>query len=261
MFMRLVGVKKIAGLMVIGFLAMGSSQATIIVDLTTVGSSGFVNAGLFQQVTSQPTGTGFIDSFVEIGRNTDVVHAYNTTDNGTLDNGASNNFNRQIQISDINTVLQGGILYREFLLDINQTGADSLLSLDEVQIFLSTLPNQNVETFNGSGILELASSSLIYRLDAGMNNRVELDFNVNGVGPGGSGKGDMLMLIPDALFVGADTQFVYLYSRFGENNNNNDGFEEWTVREGGKPVIPEPGTVMLISAGIVGLATRRRRLN
>jgi len=104
MFMRLVGVKKIAGLMVIGFLAMGSSQATIIVDLTTVGSSGFVNAGLFQQVTSQPTGTGFIDSFVEIGRNTDVVHAYNTTDNGTLDNGASNNFNRQIQISDINTV-------------------------------------------------------------------------------------------------------------------------------------------------------------
>jgi hypothetical protein len=55
----------------------------------------------------------------------------------------------------------------------------------------------------------------------------------------GSGSGDMVLLIPNSVFAGADpTSFVYLYSKMGgvAGATANGGFEEWAVKE--VPVTP-----------------------
>ena len=56
----------------------------------------------------------------------------------------------------------GGVDYREFLLDINQSsGQDKpLLSLDEIQVWQSNTPNTNVETFT-AGDLDIPGGLLV----------------------------------------------------------------------------------------------------
>lgn len=251
--------------------------AALIVDLTTTDSSGSIGDALFVQTERQPTGTGFIDSFVQIfgTGNANESHAYNTTQNNTLDNGPSDNFNRSITIGDINTVMIDGTLYREFLLDINESesaAGDSLLSLDDVQIFLGGTANSDVETFT-DGVLD-HDGTLVYHMDAvmDMDNFVALDYGLNS---GGSGQGDMFMYVDDALFAGFDdNDIVTLYSHFGAvgivdddslgipqgNYHTSANFEEWAVREGnGISVVPEPSTIGLLLVGLVGLGVRKSR--
>ncbi|MDZ4858069.1 MAG: PEP-CTERM sorting domain-containing protein [Candidatus Hydrogenedentes bacterium] len=228
------------------------ANATV-VDLTAVGSSGTIDGALFFQWDGGSTGTGNIDSFVEIGANTDITQAYNTTVNGTLDNGAADPFNHELLLTAVPIVNIGGVDYREFLLDINQSGSDSLLSLDAIQLFTSDTANQSVETFDGSGILELADASLVYDLDGLEDSHVLMDYILNG----GSGNGDVLFYVPNSVFATGDA-YVYLYSRFGETENANAGFEEWAVQEGGAGVIPEPTTVVLLGLGLAATAVRRR---
>lgn len=262
-----------------GLVAMSMSVHAAPVDLTTAGSFGSIGGALYTQVDAQPTGTGFIDSFVEIGgANKNVVEAYNTTVNGTLDNGSSPQFNHEITVGTIGFIETDAGLVMRFLLDINQTSnpqGQSLFSLDEVQIFISTEDNLSTETF------PLALGTLVYQMDAAANEHVMLDYDLNH----GSGSGDMTLDIPFALFNaafgaggfdGADAQngaFIYLYSRFGENAPNDDGFEEWAYEKGAdieepcpltdpecNPTdIPEPGSLSLLALGLLGAAVASRR--
>src|SRR5207237_979743 len=149
-------------------------------------------------------------------------------------------FTHSLLLSTIPIATIGGINYMQFLLDINQTGVDPLLSLDEVQIFLEGVGNLTVDVATLSTL-----GTPIYDLDTGANNFVLLNYNLNT----GSGSGDMFMYIPTSLLPGdtSATPYLYLYSLFGENDNNNDGYEEWaTIQQAQTAPVPEPGSLLLL---------------
>lgn len=197
--------------------------AGIQIDLTSDGAVGEVNEAHFQQVDAQPTGTGVISSFLRL-QNTGVERGYNTDFRGLQFNeNSSPRFTRSLRLNDVPIVLVDGIAYRQFLLDINQRANLPLLSLDELKIFLGGQGNLNGYNETTG---QLAGLDAIYNLDAGGDNSVLLNYNLNH----GSGSGDMVVLIPDRLFASShDNPYVYLYSSFGVTAGGNAGFEEWAV--------------------------------
>ena len=120
----------------------------------------------------------------------------------------------------------GGTNYFQVLLDINQTGANPLLSLDQLKVYRQA--TGNISTLGGL-------TNQIYSL---------------------SGAGDMFAYIP---VTGAGDYF-YLYSQFGSINAGNDGFEKWGTVGVSQP-IPEPETYALMMArlGVMGFVARRRK--
>lgn len=134
------------------------------------------------------------------------------------------------------------------LLDTNQPQANSLLSLDQVQIY-------------GSGTSGLAnypftaSAALVYDMDAGSNSRVKLDNNVAGGPSSGSGNFDMTLKLSaaDSALLAGLSHF-YLFSQFGTHFANNDGYQEWVG------VVPEPSVPWLLALGLLVVALRRAPL-
>ena len=248
-------------------------------NLSTAGSSASDTYSgstiLFNQISPQSTGTGLIDSFVQIGQpggSLTFTQAYNTTVNNVLNNGASDQFNHALSLSRVPTVTVNGTLYREFVLDINETGATPLLSVSDIQVWLTNTGNQNVG-INGGGKLALKDATLIYRLDNGTDDSIKMDYSLNH----GSGSGDMIMLVPNSLFVGGFNQVV-LYSSFGSPITQDDGFEEWfvcvnkstgapqactgsTTLAGTTSQVPEPSAMLLVGAGLLYLARVSRQRN
>jgi hypothetical protein len=77
----------------------------------------------------------------------------------------------------------------------------------------------------------------------------------------------MVAYIPDSLFTGSSSQYVYLFSRFGDQagHESDAGFSEWWVGPASASnnppsitAVPEPATLLLVGAGIT-FAVRRRR--
>ncbi len=189
------------------------------VDLTSAGASGSIGAGSFVQTDPQPTGTGVIDPFVRLdamgqeqGFNTDHRPLKND-----LADVKSGQWTHSVLVGALVPVDFNGVPSVRFLLDINQTGASSLLSLDELQVYTATGPDLRSNA-------ALFAQNLIY--DMGAGNRVLLDYALNS----GSGSGDMFFYLPASLFAGLGSQYLYLYSKFGASGGayaSNDGFEEW----------------------------------
>jgi len=263
--------KRLAVMAAISVFALSSARAEQVLDLTA-GGSGTINGGLFATTSIQPTGSGVIDSFVRFGQGSgskDIVAGYNTDGAFQFDEigGA---FTHSLLLADVPIVTIGGIDYREFRLDINQTGTNTSYNLNELQLFLGNAGNLTGASVDANGTLSFGSNAnLVYDIDGGPNgdSGVLLNYTLES---GGSGKGDMVFRIADSAFTtafaGGAFPYIYLYSKFGDPNANNDGYEEWfTVGEGGGPptitATPEPSAIAMVLTGLfpIGLAAWRRR--
>src|SRR5262249_20334988 len=114
-------------------------SATVL-DLTAAGASVTTDGFRANQVDAQPTGTGFIHSFVRIqgaAPGGGIEQGYNTTARPLqFDENPSPQFTRALTLDQVPIVVVDGVAYREFLLDINQKASASRLSVDEVRVFL-----------------------------------------------------------------------------------------------------------------------------
>jgi hypothetical protein len=199
-------------------------RSATVVDLTPRGSTGNVDGALFYQADPQPTGSGHIQSFLRIqgAAAQGVVQQGFNTDARPLqfDENKSPTFTHSLTLGSVPRVNIGGTFYREFLLDVNQKSSQPLLSLDELKLFVGAAPNL---TGYSAATGQLAGLNAVYSLDGSSDHQVLLDYRLNS----GSGSGDMLLYVPDALFTGGN--YVYLYSKFGETYASNAGFQEWSV--------------------------------
>jgi hypothetical protein len=232
-------------------------------DLTSDGAScgpTLYNA-IFAEVSPQPTGTGYIDPFLRLQAR-GQQEGYNTSARPfQQDQKNPLNFTHDILLSEVPVKIIDGVAYREFFLDINESKGhtNELLSLDELRIYLSA---EGERDSYDSTTKTLDGLTAIYDLDAAGDNWIKLDYSLNH----GSGSGDMVAYIPDSLFTGPSSQYVYLFSRFGDQpgHGSDAGFSEWWVGPAAAQnppsiaEVPEPATLLLVGAGIT-LALRRRR--
>ena len=265
--MRIVGKKRrrklsagtvcVVGVVVLTVVLMVASvQAAVEYDLAYDGAVETINGAIFQQWDDpKPMGTGVIDAFVGIqGRTDESQQGYNT--DGALEfDTVSGSHTHALFLSDIPSVEFGGESFREFLLDINQSKTHKILSIDEITLYRAvtgTLTDYSPD-FTTRNSTNPAFGAPIYDLDAGGDNYVKLDDSFGA----GSGKGDMLLFVPESAFTGAG-DYIYLYSMFGVTIDGSDGFEEWAVGLGG-PIIPEPTTMALLALGTAMLLRIRKR--
>jgi hypothetical protein len=215
-----------------------------VLDLTTVGATGGLAGAIFTQNSTQPAGSGVLDSFVRLQAHSDdagVAQGYNTIIRPVqFDEKKDPNFTRPLPLSAVPEVTVDGTKYREFLLDINQTNSQPLVSLDELRLYSSSSPG--LWGYDAS-TNQLAGQTAVFDLGA---NSINLN---SGLNPG-SGIANMVALIPSSAFTNAaSTGYVYLYSKFGVTLPAHGGYEEWAVR--GNANLTTPGTPVTNTSGSI----------
>lgn len=231
---RLAGVAAAAALLLA---LVGTALGTSYIDLTTAGASGTdADGGTWVQGTGG-AGTGNFDPFLTMQSTPSETGVNVCDDAGCPDpqfdtTGVPAGRTHEILASAIPVLTDPGDLtgdYRAFSLDSNDTGADDWVSVDEVEIYLTTNKNQTYPP---------PSSDLIYSLpdDTSVLLRSQALSS-------GSGQSDLTLFIPDSyfpdncyygstscnLYVWFYTEIGYAGTVDGRDFSTNAGFEEWRV--------------------------------
>lgn len=233
----------------LGLETLGDRIVPAVINLTGAANGGISSATLgsgamVHLVNSDWTGdagsegTGNMRRFVRIAtpqNGPGVTQGYNTNARPLQFNELDVNATRAWKLKNVPVVTIGGVDYREFVLNVNQTKNKPFVSLDEVRIFIdntATLSNYNAN--NG----KLVGAKLVYNMDAGGDNAIKLKALRNEDNTPVAG--EMALLIPESLFAAQnakDKSFVYLYSKFGgqaaSGGNTftaNGGTEAWGAR-------------------------------
>jgi hypothetical protein len=201
-----------------------------LVDLTTHDAEGELGEALVVQTGYGPTGTGVMNTFVRLQakkKDNGIEQGYNTDARPLEFDEKKGRHTRSIQLGDVPQIEIDGMVYREFLLDINEPGGGRReLSLDELRLYAGDAPDL---TGYDEGTQELDGLTAFFDMDADEDLYVLLNAKLSH----GSGSGDMFLRIPESTFVAAGVtadSYLYLWSRFGDNAKAQGGFEEWGYR-------------------------------
>jgi SdrD B-like domain len=204
-----------------------------VLDLTTACASGVVNDALFQQFNGRTVSHHhLLDKFVELDGRGRQLQGYNTNARPLQ---FQEEWNRRdthaIKVSDLPSVTVNGVKYREIVLDVTQPRNKSLVSLDELRLYVS-----NSATLRGYSAATgaLAGLTPVYDLDAGGDNWVKLNARLYGH----NARGDMTMYVADAALAGG--KYLYLYSKFGVNESARGGEVSWSRGRCGAVGVPTP---------------------
>ena len=226
-------------------------------DLTTPGSSGFIDDGVFETLLFQPANAPNFFTFEQVQHN-GFEQGYNT-DGTPQFNTKPSDLDHSVLLAQVPIVIGDGtngtvdgLAYRQFLLNINEpsSGSNPFLSLDSLQIWQEEAGNLTGFT-PGAGFVGTHTNNLVYNLDAGSDNWVALNSALSNA----NGQTDIEVLIPDSSFINDGThRFVYLYSAFGAQPGweAGGGFESWGLAAPNGPDVPTNAMSISKTASVPG---------
>ncbi len=225
----------------------GLLTATATNPLLVEGDQEIINGALFELKAVGEAGTGQFTPYVRLDKAGGITFGHNSSGRKLLNHeNASTTWTTDLLLSEIPVIEVDGVLYYEFLLDIQEpnngdficgtAGANATcVSLDDFQLYADGM----------GGNLETDPTQLgdfIWGMDDGLDTQITFtDLN------NGQSVSDLQVLVPASYFeavidpadlaecsFGSTTceTYIYHWSEFGATVEMDASFAEWGVREG-----------------------------
>ena len=148
-----------------------SDSSSTLPKLDTFDDDGVIFTRL---IDSANVGTGGIKPFLTIASNEGREEGYNTDYSPLPMDDNRQQWTNDLRLDALQVVSKGGKDYYMFTLDVNETGSDTLSSLDKFKVYVTNTPSQNL-----SNISQI-DGQLVYDLDANVDRSILIDSSASG---------------------------------------------------------------------------------